>query len=255
MWPSLQRRVWLLGVLVTIASCGGGSTGETTADTSTTTFTSTSTSTTTTSTTTTTLPPTTLPPTTTTTTLPPTPAEQRAEFIGFLEAEGWVEYVEPEKGWSIRYPADWEVVLEDPDDRNLTFGLAAADGAGLMLVSIGLDAQDDSGSFDYLEKSIEYAVDEGTLNPPGDSDWFWLDHDFDGIQGLLDVAGVQATLVADPLTGDTIPEGAMAPTWWFGYYNPDVHPDYGYIFQTIGADPALFNVVDEVVLSFSPPEQ
>ena len=163
--------------------------------------------------------------------------------------------MESEKGWSIRFPADWEVVLEDPDDRHLTFGLAAADGAGLLLISIGLDAVNDSGSFDYLEKSIEFAVNEGTLNPPDDSDWFWLDHDFDGAQGSLDIAGVQASLVADPLTGEPIPEGAIAPTWWFGYYNPDVHPDYGYIFQTIGADPALFNVVDEVVLSFAPPDQ
>lgn len=248
MWPGLRRKAWLPVVLLTVASCGGSSIAEETEDNSTTTSTpTTSTSTTSTSTTTTTLPP-------TTTTLPPTPAEQRAEFIGLLETEGWMQYLESEKGWSIRYPADWEVILEDPDDRHLTFGLAAADGAGLLLVSVGLDALDDSGSFDYLEKSIQYAVDEGTLNPPGDNDWFWLDHDFDGVQGLLDIAGVQATLVADPLTGDTIPEGAVAPTWWFGYYNPDVHPDYGYIFQTIGADPALFNVVDEVVLSFAPPE-
>ena len=152
-------------------------------------------------------------------------------------------------------PRRLEVVLDDPNDKNLTFGLAPPGGGGLLLVSVGLDALEDSGSSDYLQKSVEFAVNAGTLNPPTDDAWFWLDHDFDGVEDLLDIAGVQASLASDPLTGETIPEGATAPTWWYGYYNPALHPDYGYILQTLGTDQAFLGLVDSVVLSFVPPDE
>lgn len=47
----------------------------------------------------------------------------------------------------------------------------------------------------------------------------------------------------------------MAPVWWYGYYNPDLRPDYGYIMQTIGTNSELFSFADDIVRSFEPPTE
>lgn len=94
MWPSLRRKVWLLVVVVTVASCGAGSTGEATADTSPTASTSTtSTSTTTTSTTTTTL---------------PTATTEELWLTSVREIESSV--IEADLGW-----VPWTAAYSDPD--------------------------------------------------------------------------------------------------------------------------------------------
>ena len=126
---------------------------------------------------------------------------------------------------------------------------------GLFIISVARDALGDEGSSDYLDGNVEFAVIGGLLRPANDNDWFWLDYDFDGMEGLLDIFGVETSLAIDPLSGEPIPEDAIAPTWWYGFYNPELRPDYGYIFQTLGTDPRLFDVVDDVVLSFIPPEE
>lgn len=244
MWLSLRRKAWLLAVVITAGSCGGGPIDEVAQDSSTTSSTST-TSTTSTSTTTTTIPP------TTSTTLPPTAAELRSNFIQSLEAEQWVEYSDEVIGWSIWYPHDWEVVIEEPGGM---FALAVP-GGGLFVVGVLLDATDeDFGSYDYLMGNVESSVRDGVLRPIEDAEEFWLDHDFDGSRGPVDIAGLETFLATDPLTGEAIPEGALAPVWWYGYYNPDLRPDYGYIFETIGVNPVLFDRADDLVLSFAPPE-
>lgn len=244
----VRRAGSLLLAVGLVAACGSGDSRETTTTAVATTSTSQAASTTSTSTTTTTLPSTT---TTTTSTIPLTPAELRSEFVAELDAAGWVEYTDSVIGWSIRYPSEWEVVFDEPGD---TFGVAAA-GGGLLLISAARDATGDDGSADYLEGNIEFSVDDGLLNPADESAWFWLDHDFDNVEGPLDISGVETSLAVDPLTGQAIPENQEAPTWWYGYYNPDLRPDYGYILQTLGTNPALFDVVDSVVLSFVPPEE
>lgn len=194
---------------------------------------------------------TTLAPTTTTSTIPPTPGELRNAFVAELDTAGWAEHTDPVVGWSIRFPAEWEVVIDEP---GVSFAVAAPAG-GLLLVSAARDAASDMGSAEYLEGNIEFSVESGLLNAPDDGGWFWLDYNFDGVEGPLDIFGAQTLLAVDPVTGEVIPNDQLAPTWWYGYYDADLRPDYGYIFQTLGTNPAMFDVVDMVVLSFEPPTQ
>ncbi|MGD2061366.1 MAG: hypothetical protein PVF87_10905 [Acidimicrobiia bacterium] len=250
MRESLKRTVWLFAVMALVVSCGGASTGGVAEGAATASPASTDTAETAQTTTTTHTTTTTLPPTTTTSTIPPTPAESRSGFISSLTDGGWVEYEDSVIGWSILYPSGWDLVLDEPGSMVV---VSPPDG-GLLIVTMQQDALGDLGSYDYLQGNLEYSINEGVLNPNEKSDEFWLDHDFDGTRGPLDIAGVETSLTANPITGETVPEGGIAPSWWYGYYNPDLRPDYGYIFQTVGVSPALFGSADDVVLSFSPPE-
>lgn len=191
---------------------------------------------------------TTTPPTTTSTTLP-SPSETRAAFMDSLDASGWTTFTDPIAGWSIKHPSDWNVIDEAPGE---SYSLETSDSQALFIVSLATDALDDTGSLDYLIGSIDFAVTEGILRQPADDSWFSLDHDFDGETGLLDIEGVEASLARDG-EGNLIPEDSVAPVWWYAYYNPDLRPRYGYIFQTIGISPILFQNADDIVLSFQPP--
>jgi hypothetical protein len=158
--------------------------------------------TTTTSTTTTTLP-----PTTTTSTIPPTPAELRADFLASLDDDGWTEYEDSVIGWSIRYPAGWELVVDEPGSM---VAVSPPDG-GLLIVTMQQDALGDLGSYEYLKGNLDYSINDGVLNTNEKSDEFWLDHDFDGNRGPLDIAGLETSPATNPITGETVPEGVIPP--------------------------------------------
>ncbi len=146
------------------------------------------------------------------------------------------------------YPSDWEIIIQS--EGQLYVG--SPDG-GIFFVSPSLDAVDDEGSYDYLRKVIEYQVANGLLIAPDYSaDLFSIDVDFDGSAGLWDVWGYHTFFAVDPITGDPIPEGFVAPTWWYGYYDPAAVPDYGYILQTIGVNPLLIQHATTIVRTFTP---
>jgi hypothetical protein len=240
-----QRLGWaLVVVMVAAVACAGDqTTTETIASSTTTTIPTETTAPTSTSTTTTTLPP-------TTTTLGPTAEELRSEFLASLDGDEWSAYADPVIGWTIRYPADWEIWEDNPFDR---FVLTTP-GGGVLIVSAALDADDlDDGSASYFDANVDYAVEGGLLREPPTNGWFWLDHDFDDAESPTDIFGVEASLAIDTETGEPLAPDARAPVWWYGYYDPDSRPAYGYIFQTLGTDPLLFQLVDDVVLSFEPP--
>lgn len=228
--------------LVAGACAGGSRAAETTMPSPS--STTTATTATTTTTTTTTLPP------TTTTTAPPTPEELRQAFVEGLDLDGWILYTDSAVGWSIRYPSDWTILDEEPGE---SLVLTPGDGA-IFIVGIARDASvGTAGSLDYLNANIEVAVDDGLLRPPPEDNSFWLDLDFDEERDVLDIEGVETWFAIDPTTGETLADDLLAPVWWYGYYDPDVRPDYGFIFQTIGLSPTMFQYVDDVVLSFEPP--
>ena len=188
---------------------------------------------------------------TTTTTLPPSPEELREEFLSSLRDDGWQTYVDEVVGWSILVPGDWEVEVEDPGGAVL---FMTPQQGGLLVVNPALDAtSDDVGSFDYLYGNVEFAIDGGMLRAPADSDWFWLDADFDGSNGLHDIEGVELSFAIDFSTGEALSEDSISPTWWYAYYDPSPRPAYGYIMQTIGVSSVLFEYADEIFLSFEPP--
>jgi hypothetical protein len=166
-----------------------------------------------------------------------------------LEASGWATFTDSVAGWSIKHPSDWNVIEESPGQ---LYALETSDGQALFIVSLATDALDDEGSLDYLVGNIDFAVRDGTLRQPADDSWFSLDHDFDGEIGLLDIEGVEASLARDG-EGSPIPEDSIATVWWYAYYNPELRPKYGYIFQTLGVSPILFQHADDIVLSFEPP--
>jgi hypothetical protein len=181
---------------------------------------------------------------------PLTPDEQRASFLAGKAAAGWLTHVDGLLGWSLMYPPDWEVLTVDPGQ----VALAAPGGAGLFAVSVALDALDDAGSEDYLRKNVQYAVSTGILLAPDyAADLSWLDADFDGTRGLQDLYRYDLDFAADPFTGEPIPAGYVAPTWWYGYYDPNVSPDYGYIMQTLGVGPVVFATADDIAMTFTPP--
>lgn len=181
---------------------------------------------------------------------PLTPAEQRASFLAEKAGAGWLTYTDSALGWSIMYPADWEIVIQESG--LLALGLPGPDG-GLFAVGVALDAGDDAGSEDYLRGNVEYGVNTGLLVPPDyEADLTWIDTNFDGVQGLYDVYAYDLLFAEDPVTGEPFPPGVIAPTWWYGYYDPVARPDYGYIMQTLGVNPALFAVADDVAKTFTP---
>ena len=104
-----------------------------------------------------------------------------------------------------------------------------------------------------MRGGADFAVDDALLSPFDPEDWFHLDLDHDGEPGPVDIYGYELSFATDPSTGDPIPDGSVAPTWWYGYYNPDARPATGFLFEIFGHDPSAYQVVDFVVLSFEPP--
>ena len=118
-----------------------------------------------------------------------------------------------------------------------------------------LDAtEDDESSEDYLTGSVTCAVGEGLRREPQEDGWFWLDSDFDGVEGPQDVVGVQLNIAVDPSTGKAVGDDEVAPVWWYGYYDPQSRPSYGYVMQTLGVSPVVFQAADLIFLSFEPPD-
>jgi hypothetical protein len=193
-----------------------------------------------------------LPPTTPTT--PPAPADLRQEFFAELDSEGWISYTDPAVGWSIRYPADWTVAAEQPGDFLV---LEIPDGQSFFLVLVGRDAVPGETSLDYLFGNVAYAESDGLLEgtlSEEDLPLRWLDHDFDGVDGPLDIFVWESTWATDLfLEGTPVVGEAHTPTWWYGYYNTDLQPDYGYMLEAIGDIQTLGQTFDDVALSFEPP--
>jgi hypothetical protein len=245
-----------LGILLTAlalvgAACGGTTAATTIAD-STTVATAAVAPTTTVAVATSTEPTTTTASTTTTTTKPPTPQELRDEFLAALDADGWSVYIDETIGWSIRYPGDWEVTVEEPGG---IVWFSPPLGGSVLWVSPSLHAvEDDESSDDYLTGNVAFSVDEGLLREPEEDAWFWLDSDFDGVEGPQDVVGVQLSLAVDPTTGEAVGDDEVAPVWWYGYYDPQARPSYGYGIQTIGVSTVVFQNADWILLSFEPPD-
>lgn len=260
---SLMRGAFLLILALGAAACGGTNSEEsapvqTSQVPATASSTTTSSTTTSTTTTTTTVPPTTtttttttaVPPTTTTTTTPPTPSEQRATLLADLAAEGWVKH-ENDGGWSIWHPGDWELI--DDSDGGLLL-ISSAERPAIFLVATAMDASaDTAGSLDYLLGGAGFAVDDGLLQPFDPEAWFQLDLNFDEAASPLDVYGLELEFATDPSTGEAVPDNARAPTWWYGYYDPDARPATGYSFQIFGADQLAYQIVDLIMLTFEPP--
>lgn len=158
---------------------------------------------------------------------------------------------ESEGGWSIWYPSQWQVLTEETNSLAL---LSDSDSPAVFVVGLALDAVDvDTGSLDYIRGNANFSVDDGLLRSFEPEGWFHLDLDRNGEPGPLDIYGFELDFAKDPATGDPIGEENVAPTWWYGYYNPDARPDIGFIFQIFGHDPAAYQIVDLVVLSFEPP--
>jgi len=190
---------------------------------------------------------TTFPPTTTAL---PTPADLRQELLAELDSKGWITYTDASIGWSIRHPADWTVVADEPGDLLV---LEWPNGQGYLLVLVGQDAVPGETSLDYVVGNVEFAVDNGILETLPE-ETFWLDHDFDGVDGPLDIYGGESTW-ADDLVMEATPVRieAQSPAWWYGYYNTNLQPDYGYMMQTVGEVLTVGQTLDDVVLSFEPP--
>lgn len=201
---------------------------------------------------------TTMAPSTTTSTLLPTtsttvhPSDPRQEFLAGLDSDGWTTYTDSTVGWSLRYPGDWTVIVEEPADLLV---LEIPDGRGYLFVLVGQDAVPGESSLDYIVGNVQYAVTSGTLEALPE-DTLWLDHDFDGVDGAVDIYGGESTWAADlEMEGVPVQIEAQTPTTWYGYYNTDLQPDYGYIMQTVGADIETLAQIDDVVLSFEPPAE
>jgi hypothetical protein len=206
---------------------------------------------------------TTLPPTTTTT-LPPTTTttealsaqELRQLFLDGLDAEGWVTYTDTLLGWSVRYPPGWVVLAGEPGEQLVVLSgdPATDDRLGVLTIGFARDASaEDAGSLDYLTATIQYSVEAGTLRAPDDSPALWIDRDFDGIEGTLDIYGVETSFAVNVNTGEPLGDDQTSPTTWYAFYDPELHPDYAFVFQTLSDDPELFGHLDEVLLSFEPP--
>lgn len=164
---------------------------------------------------------------------------------------GWVRY-EDSTGWSIWYPQEWIVAFEGEGD----LGLIAdgGDTSAIFVVSIALNANpDNEGSLDYLVHDASLGQSEGLLEPFDSEDWFHIDLNWNGQQDPLDIYGFELRLARDPLSGDPFPEGSIAPNWWYGYYDPEARPAYGYILQIFGTYGLAYDVVDGIVLTFEPP--
>jgi hypothetical protein len=201
--------------------------------------------------TTTTAPPSTTstPPATTSTTAQG-PADPRHEFLAGLDSNGWTMYTDSTVGWSIRYPDDWTVIAEEPADLLV---LEIPNGRGYLFVLVGQDAVPGETSLDYVVGNVQNAVANGTLEALPE-DTLWLDHDFDGVDGPLDIYGGETDWASDlEMQGVQVQIEAGAPTVWYGYYDTYVQPDYGYIMQTVGVEVETLAEVDDVVLSFEPP--
>jgi hypothetical protein len=204
--------------------------------------------------TTTTEPPTTstLQPTTTEATLAPT--DPRQEFLDGLETDGWVRYSDDSVGWSIMHPPDWAVVAETPGDMVI---LEIPDGKSHLLIFLAQDGVPGETSLDYIVGNVQNAIQSEVLEELPE-ETLWLDHDFDGVDGPLDIYGGESTWAAD-LVLDPVQTQTHDPTTWYGYFNTDLNPAYGYLMQTVGlgmatvADIETRAVVDDVVLSFEPP--
>ena len=119
---------------------------------------------------------------------------------------------------------------------------------------VGLDAAaTDTGSLDYLRGNVETGIAMGLLKTPDwQADQLFLDVDFDGIRELQDVYGYDLEFAKDPVTGEPIPDGYIAPTRCYGYYDPNVVPAFGYIFETLGVGTVVQSAADEIVKTFTP---
>jgi hypothetical protein len=246
---SIHRSVLVAVTVLAIGACASGGGAATT--------TSTLADVTTSEATTTTLPPTTttLPPTTTTTEAP-SPPELRQLFLDGLDAEGWVTYTDALLDWSVRYPPGWVVLAGEPGEQLILLSgdPATDDHIGVLTIAFARDAAaEDAGSLDYLTATIQYSVEAGTLRAPDDSPTLWIDRNFDGIEGPLDIYGVGTSFAVNVSTGEPLGDDEMSPTTWYAFYDPALHPDYAFIIQTLSADPELFGHLDEVMLSFEPP--
>ncbi len=234
----------VLGLLV--ASCGttSNSTDQSTQPTTT--------STTVASTTTTTVPTTTTSAPTTTTTSEATTTtlginDRRQPLVDAAEAAGWIKYEDP-VGWSIWLPPEWSVetissgvVFSEPD-------------IGVISIGVAVDAAPgDQGSFDYLIGSLVFAAEvNGVIKELDESaEFFWLDSNQNGAEDLLDISSVEAQFALDA-EGNPLSDDVVSPTFWYGYYDPDARPAFGYIFVTVGTNPELFVVADDIILTFEP---
>jgi hypothetical protein len=176
----------------------------------------------------------------------------RASFLDDLDTAGWVTYTDEVVGWSIRYPADWVVIEENPGERLF---LATPEQKALLTISPSLDATvDDESSEDYVAGNVEFSVEEGLLREPASNSEFWLDADFDGRHDPQDIYGFELSLAIDIETWEPLPDDHLAPVVWIGYYDPDARPGYGYVMQTLGVDPILHRDLDDIILSFEPPD-
>ena len=234
----------VIGLLV--ASCGttSNSTDQPTQPTRT--------STTVASTTTTTVPTTTTSaPTTTTTSKATTTSlgvnDRRQPLVDAAEAAGWIKYEDP-IGWSIWLPPEWSVettssgaFFSEPDIGLISFGVAVDAGPG------------DEGSFDYLIGNLVFAaeVNEVIRELDESAEFFSLDSNQNGEEDLLDIWTVEAQFAVDA-EGNPLSDDHVSPTFWYGYYDPDARPAFGYIFITVGTNPELFVVADDIILTFEP---
>lgn len=182
---------------------------------------------------------------------PPTSEEVRAQFLADKQAAGWLTYTDSFQGWSIMYPPGWQI--SDSSAGFLALTTPLEDGVFFAFVALDAAATD-TGSLTYLQWNVQTGIDIGLIHPPDwQADLVFLDVDFDGVQEAQDVYGYDLEFAVNPATGEPIPEGFVAPTRWYGYYDPTVAPDYGYIFETVGAGVVVLTSADEIMKTFTPP--
>ena len=173
--------------------------------------------------------------------------DRRQPLVDAAEAAGWIKYEDP-LGWSIWLPPEWsvettssQVFFSEPD-------------IGVIAIGAALDAAPgDQGSFDYLIGSLVFAAEvNGVLKELDESaQFFWLDSNQNGAEDLLDISSVEAQFALDA-EGNPLSDDVVSPTFWYGYYDPDARPAFGYIFITVGTNPELFVVADDIILTFEP---
>lgn len=185
--------------------------------------------------------------TTTTTTIAPTPAELREAFAAELDERGWTTYTDSDVGWSIRHPGDWEVFYSLAGE----LGLRVESSALIIVPWEDVDPAME-GSLDYLVGDVEADIESGLLRE-STSDISWLDHDFDGEEGPLDIAWIEAEFAVDFATGEPLAEDDVLPTRYYVFYDPSARPNYAYLMWTVGNDAALVEALPEIALSFEPP--
>jgi hypothetical protein len=239
--------VQVVALTLLVASCGGAASGGTTDATES----STTTVVVTTIPQATTVPPTTTTSSTTTTTRAPTPQELRTGFLTALEDAGWKTHKDELVGWSAKYPGDWDVIADDSGGQFVL--VPPAEGGAIVIMTL-LDASDnDASSDDYLRRTVVSSVEQGLLREPQDDAWFWLDTDFNGVQGPQDIVGIELSFAIDPTIGGTLTDEQFAPFWHYGYHDPSLRPAFGYLLQTFGVSPVVFENADGIFTSFEPP--